>query len=110
LWAPTGGIVCPFTLTIGAMENAVANGVTLYLNSRVTAIAREDGIWEIHAGDNRIRARWLINAAGVFADVLGQTPDLKVKYTGLLLEMGLAPLSRPEDLGIDEWLQLFKRS
>ncbi len=68
LWAPTGGIVCPFTLTIGAMENAVANGVTLYLNSCVTAISRADGIWELHAGDNRIRARWLINAAGVYAD------------------------------------------
>ncbi len=68
LWAPTGGIVCPFTLTIAAMENAVANGVTLYLNSRVTAIAFEDGIYEIHAGDNRIRARYLINAAGVYAD------------------------------------------
>jgi 16S rRNA (adenine1518-N6/adenine1519-N6)-dimethyltransferase len=46
----------------------------------------------------------------ILVNVLGQTPDLKVKYTGLLLEMGLAPLSRPEDLGIDEWLQLFKRS
>ncbi len=68
LWAPTAGIVDPFTLTIGAMENAVTNGVTLYLNSRVTAIARRDGIYEIQAGDSRIRAHWLINAAGVYAD------------------------------------------
>jgi len=68
LWAPTGGIVDPFSLTIGAMENAMSNGVTLYLNSRVTAITRTDGIWELFAGDNRIRAHWLINAAGVYAD------------------------------------------
>ena len=68
LWAPTAGIVDPFMLTIGAMENAVRNGVTLYLNSRVTTAAYEDGVWELHAGDNRIRAHWLINAAGVYAD------------------------------------------
>jgi glycerol-3-phosphate dehydrogenase len=68
LWAPTAGIVDPFALTIGAMENAMGNGVTMYLNSRVTAIDRLDGVWELHAGDSRIRAHWLINAAGVYAD------------------------------------------
>ena len=68
LWAPTGGIVDPFSLTIGAMENAMSNGVTLYLNSRVTAITWTDGVWELFAGDSRIRAHWLINAAGVYAD------------------------------------------
>lgn len=68
LWAPTGGIVDPFLLTIGAMENAMSNGVTLYLNSRMTAIARTDGMWELFAGGSRIRAHWLINAAGVYAD------------------------------------------
>jgi glycerol-3-phosphate dehydrogenase len=68
LWAPTAGIVDPFSLTIGAIENAMSNGVTLYLNSRVTAIEWVDGVWELFAGDNRIRAHWLINAAGVYAD------------------------------------------
>jgi glycerol-3-phosphate dehydrogenase len=75
LWAPTAGIVDPFSLTIGAMENAMTNGVTLYLNSRVTAIERTDDVWELFAGDSRIRAHWLINAAGVYADDISRMAD-----------------------------------
>ena len=35
LWAPTGGIVCPFNLTIAMAENATVNGVEFKLNTCV---------------------------------------------------------------------------
>ena len=36
--APTAGIICPYELTIGAVENAVLNGVELKLETRVDDI------------------------------------------------------------------------
>jgi glycerol-3-phosphate dehydrogenase len=72
LWAPTAGIVCPFTLSIAAMENAVSNGVTLYLNRRVTTITFADGVYDIKAGNERIRARLIINTAGLYADEISR--------------------------------------
>ena len=43
LFAPTGGIVCPFGLTIALAENACDNGVEFYFLTEVTNIARIDG-------------------------------------------------------------------
>ncbi len=68
LWAPTAGIVSPFELAIAAMENAAANGVQVYLSSRVTAIFRKNKGFIIQAGPNCIETRFVVNAAGVYAD------------------------------------------
>ncbi|MBQ4193432.1 MAG: FAD-dependent oxidoreductase, partial [Clostridia bacterium] len=38
LWAPTAGIVCPYELTIAAVENAVVNGVEFKRNFEVKSI------------------------------------------------------------------------
>ncbi len=70
--AITAGIVCPFTLTIAAAENAIANGVKLYLNSKVTNIARQDGVYKITAGEHEISAKYVVNAAGLFADEISR--------------------------------------
>ena len=42
LLAPTGGIVCPFHMTMAFAENAYTNGVSFYLNTNVTSIAQSD--------------------------------------------------------------------
>ena len=41
LWAPTGGIVCPFNLTIALAENAFDNGVEFQFNTEVTNVIFE---------------------------------------------------------------------
>ena len=38
LYAPTGGIVCPFNLTISLAENTNINGVEFNFNSEVQTI------------------------------------------------------------------------
>ncbi|NLW33170.1 MAG: ribosomal RNA small subunit methyltransferase A [Fibrobacter sp.] len=43
------------------------------------------------------------------ANVLGDTREEKDRIVKILIDLGLNPLSRPEDLGADEWLELFKR-
>ena len=68
LLAETAGIVCPYGLTIAAAENAVTNGVKLERNFEVTAIDFQDGVFAIHAPENSVHAKYIINAAGCFAD------------------------------------------
>ncbi len=68
LWAPSAGIICPWTLTIAAAENAAANGSEFFFNSRVTDIQRKNGRFLINAGENTFEAKQIINAAGVYAD------------------------------------------
>lgn len=44
LYAPAGGIVCPFGLTIALAENACTNGAEFLLNQEVQKIVKKDGI------------------------------------------------------------------
>ena len=69
LYAPTGGIVCPFHMTIAFAENAVANGVEFFLNAAVTSITSLEDGYLISTDKQDITAKTVINAAGVYADV-----------------------------------------
>ena len=70
LWAPTGGIVCPFNLTIALAENAYDNGVEFQFNTQVQGFTWKDGYWVIHTDKGDLETRYVVNAAGVYADVL----------------------------------------
>lgn len=68
LYAPTGGIVCPFGLTIALAENACVNGVEFYLNTEVKAVGKVEGGYRLETVKGIFSARIVINAAGVYAD------------------------------------------
>ena len=69
LYAPTGGIVCPFELTIAMAENAYMNGVEFRFNTKVEDIRRDgDGIWHLRTNNGEYTSRCVVNAAGVYAD------------------------------------------
>ena len=68
LYAPTGGIVCPFGLTIALAENACDNGVQFKLNTEVQDIVKQDGFFEVKTNQGTFKARYVINAAGVYGD------------------------------------------
>ena len=71
LRVPTGGIVCPFELTMGFAENAAMNGVEFHLAEPVTAIApAADGQegYQVTTTKDTYEAKIVINAAGVYAD------------------------------------------
>ena len=68
LYAPTGGIVCPFGLTIALAENACTNGVTFLFNHTVKAIQKLDQGYKIETNEGEINTHYIINAAGVHAD------------------------------------------
>ena len=68
LWAKTGGITCPYQLTIACAENARDNGCAWLLNTPVTGIEHKSDTFIIHTQTGDIHARFIVNAAGVFAD------------------------------------------
>ncbi len=71
LYAPTGGIICPFILNIALAENAAVNGTEFRFNTHVEAITRdEEGIWNLRTNNGEYTAKYVVNAAGVYADVL----------------------------------------
>jgi len=68
LLAPTGGIVCPFGLTIALAENAYVNGVEFFFEHGVTGIEKTDGGYRITTEQGVFETRMIVNAAGVYAD------------------------------------------
>ncbi len=70
LYAPTAGIVCPFGLNIAMAENACANGVAFQFNTQVDKITKLEEGYALHTNNGTFRARFVVNAAGVYADAL----------------------------------------
>ena len=70
LHAPTGGIVCPFGLTIALAENAADNGVEFAFNTAVTNIKKGENGYIVETTNGTVEATTVINAAGVYSDAI----------------------------------------
>ncbi len=68
LVSPYGGIVCPFGMTIAFAENAAANGAEFRFLTEVTDIEKTDEGYKITTDRGEIAAKYVVNAAGVYAD------------------------------------------
>lgn len=68
LYAPTGGIVCPFGLNIALAENAFANGVEFQFDTEVTEIHKAEEGYELQTDKGVFQTKYVVNAAGVYAD------------------------------------------
>lgn len=69
LYAPTGGIVCPYELTIAAIGNAMDNGAELYTDFEVDKIVHEKDCFRIATRDGReVKGKLVINCAGLGAE------------------------------------------
>ncbi len=68
LYAPSGGIVCPFGLTIAMAENACENGVAFQFNTEVLNIVPIEGGYKLETSKGVIESKLVVNAAGVYAD------------------------------------------
>lgn len=72
LYAPTGGIICPFELTIALAENAAVNGAEFYFDTEVKEIQKTEEGYLLITSTGSYKASRVINAAGVYADVVYQ--------------------------------------
>ncbi len=69
LHAPSAGVIDPMGLTVALAEIAVENGAELHLSSRVCKIEKlEDRFCVTTSSGRRFESRYIINAAGVYAD------------------------------------------
>lgn len=82
LYAPTGGIICPFGLTFALAENAAKNGVQFQFDSEVTNIVSIEGGWRVSTTQGDLEAKVVVNAAGVHADEIhNMITEDKMKIT-----------------------------
>lgn len=75
LLAESAGITSPYQATWAVAENAVQNGVKLFLENEVHDIVppeTRDGYWTVKTGQTDIVARCVVNAAGLFADKISE--------------------------------------
>lgn len=69
LWAPSAGVCWPFGAAIAFAECAVQNGAEVIRNCRVLGFVKEEGkIVGVETSKGTIAAKYVVNAAGVYAD------------------------------------------
>ena len=115
LYAPTGGIVCPFGLTIALAENAHHNGVDYRFGCEVTGLRKDgDGNWRVSTARGEFASRWVVNSAGLGCGaisellgirgyhVVGSKGDYIIldKRVGHLLPMPVYPVPSNTYMGI----------
>lgn len=65
LHAPTGGIICPYELTIASIGNAMDNGAKLLCDFEVSKIEKNDGAFIITSKEGAtVSAKCIVNCAG----------------------------------------------
>jgi len=73
LYAPTAGVISPYRLVYDLCENAAKNGVVFYTGTKVEKIiASGEKRFEISTQKGTFVARYVINAAGLFADEISR--------------------------------------
>ena len=73
MFVPGEGILCTFTIPLACATQAVVNGVDLKVNFRVEKVESgkmKDGVYSISSENQTIHAKWVINAAGLYSDVI----------------------------------------
>ncbi len=66
LYAPTGGIVCPYGLTIAAIGNAMDNGAELFTDFEVNEIKKNGSSFAVKSADGReVEGTLVVNCAGL---------------------------------------------
>ncbi len=70
LYIPTGGIVCPYEMTIAMAENAYTNGVEFKFETEVKNVVKKENGFILETSKENVETNLVINAAGLFSDDL----------------------------------------
>lgn len=84
LYTPYTGIISPWGLVYGFIENALENGVELFLDTEVFSIRDEDDRkWLISTSKGIFESKYIINAAGIYCDkIANMINDYSFKIGG----------------------------
>lgn len=81
LYAPTGGIVCPYELTIASIGNAMDNGAKLVTDFAVSSIEKAENGYLVRSEDGQeVLAKIIINCAGLYSGKIAKMvgDDIKI--------------------------------
>ena len=82
LWASTGAMGDPFAATVAAAENAVMNGVEVMLETAFEEFLMDgDRITGIRTNKGDFEGRWVVNAAGLYADEVMHKANVRPEFT-----------------------------
>jgi len=106
LYDPTASDIDTDALHQGYLRGIKRNGGEIHTNSEVLSLARDaDGQWQVETAEQRFNAPVIINAAGAWADKIGQMAGAQA--------LGLQPKRRaafifagPEGVNIHHWPML----
>ena len=83
LYAPTGGIVCPYELTIAAIGNAMDNGASLVCGFEVEKIEKtSNGLLLKSTNGEELSAKVVINCAGINSGKIAKTVGDEIEIGG----------------------------
>lgn len=80
LYDSSVGVTSPYEMTIALAENAVQNGVMLFLESEVTGIDRQQSSFVMRTTKGDYESRFVVNAAGVYGDKIARMAGLNDFY------------------------------
>src|SRR5690554_5217184 len=72
LYTPMTGVTSPWALVFGLIENALDNGVRLFINTAVNQIEVVKDGFVLETNNGRIGASYIINAAGIYGDKIAR--------------------------------------
>jgi len=68
LEVPGESIICPWTTVLAFAKEAAMAGVAFRFNTELVSVARAHGEYVLSTSGGEVRAKWLINAAGLTSD------------------------------------------
>jgi len=83
LYMPTAGVFNPFDMVSAFFENARENGVDMMMDTRVKGIIPEGKKFIVETNRGEIRANYVVNAAGLFAEKIARmagVDDFNITY------------------------------
>ncbi len=72
LYSPVAGIISPYLLTIALAENALNNGVDVYINTEVTKIEQLNSGYQVITNQGVFYTDIIVNSAGLCADKISE--------------------------------------
>jgi glycerol-3-phosphate dehydrogenase len=114
LLGPTAAVINPYETVYALSENAAANGVKIEYEAEVRAIGTNGKGWKVTTSRGNHEARYIINAAGLYADRIAAMAGVEVpriypwkgeeylldKHADRLTRRVIFPLPRKETKGV----------
>ncbi len=77
LYAPTAGVINPYEACFAFAKSALINGLAIRLGTPVMGLQFSDGIWVVQTEPEAFHSRFIINAAGLYADHIADMASVR---------------------------------